>query len=59
VNCTNMYEFVKRYAQFRIVKHVEQCLEQLKAGLNDVLPANALLGVFESSCVLSNAIVIR
>lgn len=45
VNSTNMYEFVKRYAQFRMVKHVEQCLEQLRAGLNDVLPANAFEGI--------------
>jgi E3 ubiquitin-protein ligase EDD1 len=45
VNCTNMYEFVKRYAQFRMVKHVEQCLEQLRAGLNDVLPANVFEGI--------------
>lgn len=45
VNCGNMYEFVKRYAEFRMVKHVQQCLEQLKAGVYDVLPANAFDGL--------------
>jgi E3 ubiquitin-protein ligase EDD1 len=40
-----MYEFVKRYAKFRMVENVEKCLEQLKAGVYDVLPANALEGI--------------
>lgn len=42
VNCLNMYEFVKSYAQFRMVNHVKLCLDQLKAGIFDVLPANSL-----------------
>ena len=42
VNKTNMYEFVKRYAEFRMIKHVEKCCEQLKLGVYDVLPANSL-----------------
>ena len=42
VNKTNMYEFVKRYAEYRMVKHVEKCCEQLKLGVYDVLPTNSL-----------------
>lgn len=45
VNCLNMYEFVKRYAEFRMVKHVELCLQELKSGVYDVLPVNALEGL--------------
>ena len=45
VDCLNMYEFVKKYAEFRMVKHVEQCLQELKNGIYDVLPANAFEGM--------------
>ena len=45
VNCSNMYEFVKRYSKFRMLDNVEKCLDQLKAGVFDVLPANALDGI--------------
>ena len=45
VDCTNMYEFVKRYARFRLVKHVRQCLESLKSGVFDVLPRDAFDGL--------------
>ena len=45
VNCSNMYEFVKRYAEFRMVKHVELCLQELRSGIYDVLPAHALEGL--------------
>lgn len=45
VDCLNMYEFVKRYAHFRMVKHAKQCLESLKTGVFDVLPRDALDGL--------------
>lgn len=45
VDCLNMYEFVRKYAEFRMVKHVEQCLQELKNGIYDVLPANAFEGM--------------
>ena len=41
-----MYEFVKRYAEFRMVTNVKPSLEQLKAGVLDVLPTNALEGLY-------------
>lgn len=45
VNCFNMYEFVKRYCEFRMQKNIELCLEQLKLGIYDVLPGNAFDGL--------------
>lgn len=45
VDCLNMYEFVKRYAEFRMCKHVRQCLESIKSGVFDVLPRDALDGL--------------
>jgi len=45
VNAINMYEYVKQYAEFRLVTHVESCLQELKSGIFDVLPANALEGL--------------
>ena len=45
VDYSNVYEFVKRYAEFRMVKHAESCLQELRAGLLDVLPASALVGL--------------
>ena len=42
VNKANMYEFVKRYAEYRMSIHVEKCCEQLKLGVYDVLPTNSL-----------------
>jgi len=45
VNCGNMYEFVRRYAEFRMVRHVESALQELKSGIYDVLPANAFDGL--------------
>lgn len=45
VTCVNMYEFVKKYAEFRMVKNAEMCLQELKNGVYDVLPANAFEGL--------------
>lgn len=45
VNAINMYDYVKRYAEFRLVTHVEMSLQEMKSGIFDVLPANALEGL--------------
>lgn len=45
VTCVNMYEFVKKYAEFRMVKNAEMCLQELKNGVYDVLPTNAFEGL--------------
>lgn len=45
VTCLNMYEFVKKYAEFRMVKNAELCLQELKNGVYDVLPASAFEGL--------------
>jgi E3 ubiquitin-protein ligase EDD1 len=45
VDCLNMYDFVKRYSEFRLMKNCELCLNQLKNGIYDVLPRTALDGL--------------
>lgn len=45
VNDTNVYEFVKRYTEFKMIETVREPLEQLKQGVFDVLPKNALDGL--------------
>ena len=45
VTAANMYEFVKLYAEFRMVKNIKLSLDQLKAGVYDVLPASSLDGL--------------
>ncbi|RNA23457.1 E3 ubiquitin- ligase UBR5, partial [Brachionus plicatilis] len=46
LTCVNMYEFVKLYAEYRMVKSAEPCLKEMRAGVFDVLPANALHGLY-------------
>jgi E3 ubiquitin-protein ligase EDD1 len=45
VTALNMYEFVKLYAEFRMIKNVKLSLDQLKAGVYDVLPASSFDGL--------------
>ena len=45
VTCLSMYEFVRRYAEFRMVKNAELCLQELKNGVYDVLPSSAFEGL--------------
>ncbi|KAF5401972.1 hypothetical protein PHET_04640 [Paragonimus heterotremus] len=45
VTDANVYEFVKRYAEFKMVDAVREPLEQLRLGVFDVLPRNALDGL--------------
>ncbi|CAL8107686.1 unnamed protein product [Calicophoron daubneyi] len=42
---TNVCEFVKRYTEFKMVEAVREPLEQLRQGVFDVLPRNALDGL--------------
>ncbi|XP_014675920.1 PREDICTED: E3 ubiquitin-protein ligase UBR5-like [Priapulus caudatus] len=41
----NVYEYVRLYAEYRMVKVAEKSLENLKQGVFDVLPNNALDGL--------------
>ena len=45
VTAANMYEFVKLYAEFRMIKNIKLSLDQLKAGVYDVLPSSSLDGL--------------
>ncbi|CAF0940743.1 unnamed protein product, partial [Didymodactylos carnosus] len=45
VTYSNLYDFIKRYAEFRMVKLVEQSLHHIRLGVFDVLPSNALDGL--------------
>ncbi|KAA3678779.1 E3 ubiquitin-protein ligase EDD1 [Paragonimus westermani] len=45
VTDANVYEFVKRYAEFKMMDAVREPLEQLRLGVFDVLPRNALDGL--------------
>ena len=45
VTCATMYEYVKRYARFRMCERVDKSLEQLRAGVCDVVPASAFEGL--------------
>ncbi|CAM4857437.1 unnamed protein product [Rotaria socialis] len=42
VTYSNLYEFIKRYAEFRMVHLVEQSLQHLRLGVFDVLPSTSL-----------------
>ncbi|CAF0980840.1 unnamed protein product [Rotaria sp. Silwood1] len=42
VTYSNLYEFIKRYAQFRMIHLVEQSLQHLRLGVFDVLPSTSL-----------------
>lgn len=45
VDSEKIYEFVKRYTEFKMVEAVKEPLEQIRLGVFDVLPANALDGL--------------
>ncbi|UYV60139.1 UBR5 [Cordylochernes scorpioides] len=45
VNAQNVYDYVRKYAEYRMVKSQEKALEALKAGVYDVLPPTALEGL--------------
>ncbi|CAH8457758.1 unnamed protein product [Schistosoma intercalatum] len=45
VNESNVFEFVKKYTEFKMKTAVQEPLEQLRQGVFDVLPRNALDGL--------------
>jgi len=58
VTKANVYEYVKLYAEFRMVKRVEQACASIRQGIFDVLPANSLNGLnAEDFRLLLNGIV--
>ncbi|RWS30595.1 E3 ubiquitin-protein ligase hyd-like isoform X4 [Leptotrombidium deliense] len=45
VTLQNIYDYVRRYASYRMVKSQERALQYLRQGIFDVLPNNALDGL--------------
>ncbi|CAF0766114.1 unnamed protein product, partial [Didymodactylos carnosus] len=45
VTYSNLYDFIKHYAEFRMVKLVEQSLHNIRLGVFDVIPSNVLDGL--------------
>ncbi|XP_066269411.1 E3 ubiquitin-protein ligase UBR5-like [Branchiostoma lanceolatum] len=45
VNPANVYDYVRRYAEYRMYGCAEKALQALRSGLFDVLPRNALDGL--------------
>ncbi|XP_052822779.1 E3 ubiquitin-protein ligase UBR5-like, partial [Octopus bimaculoides] len=45
VNAQNVHDYVRRYAEYRMVKVAEKALKHLKLGVFDVIPANSLDGL--------------
>lgn len=42
VNEQNVYDYVRKYAEYRMIKTQEKALEAIRLGVFDVLPENAL-----------------
>ena len=45
VNSSNVYDYIRKYAQYRMVKVADKALENLRLGVFDTLPCNALDGL--------------
>lgn len=45
VNSQNVYDYVRRYAEYRMMKSQERALEALRTGVYDVLPLASLEGL--------------
>lgn len=45
VNATNVYDYVRKYAEVRMIKVQEKALEVMREGVFDVLPEGALDGL--------------
>lgn len=45
VNSSNVYDYVRKYAEYRMVKAQEKALESIRMGVFDVLPVGALDGL--------------
>ncbi|XP_067616130.1 E3 ubiquitin-protein ligase hyd isoform X2 [Eurosta solidaginis] len=42
VNCNNLFEYIRRYTEYRLIKSQEKALEALRHGVFDVLPDNCM-----------------
>ncbi|XP_046357083.2 E3 ubiquitin-protein ligase UBR5-like isoform X2 [Haliotis rufescens] len=45
VNAQNVHDYVRKYAEYRMVKVAEKSLRHIKAGVFDVIPQNSLEGL--------------
>ncbi|XP_055998190.1 E3 ubiquitin-protein ligase UBR5-like isoform X2 [Ostrea edulis] len=45
VNAQNVHDYVRRYAEFRMVKVLEKALKHIKLGVFDVIPSSSLEGL--------------
>lgn len=45
VNAQNVHDYVRRYAEYRMVKVADKALKNLRLGVFDVIPSNALEGL--------------
>ncbi|XP_062606641.1 E3 ubiquitin-protein ligase UBR5-like isoform X3 [Saccostrea cucullata] len=45
VNAQNVHDYVRRYAEYRMVKVLEKALKHLKLGVFDVIPSSSLEGL--------------
>lgn len=51
----NVYDYVRKYAEYRMVRSQLKALEELRSGIFDVIPSSALEGKIESSSILSSS----
>ncbi|CAL1260917.1 unnamed protein product [Larinioides sclopetarius] len=45
VNAQNVYDYIRRYAEYRMIRSQEKALEALRSGVYDVLPSSAFDGL--------------
>ncbi|GIX75673.1 hypothetical protein CDAR_406353 [Caerostris darwini] len=45
VNAQNVYDYIRRYAEYRMIRSQEKALDALRSGVYDVLPASAFDGL--------------
>ncbi|KAL4218424.1 E3 ubiquitin-protein ligase ubr5 [Mactra antiquata] len=45
VTAQNVHDYVRRYAEYRMVEVAEKCLKKLRMGVFDVIPSNSLEGL--------------
>nr|XP_006821041.1 PREDICTED: LOW QUALITY PROTEIN: E3 ubiquitin-protein ligase UBR5-like [Saccoglossus kowalevskii] len=45
VNATNVFDYVRKYAEYRMMKVAEKAIQSLRSGVFDVLPRNAVDGL--------------
>ncbi|GBL96595.1 E3 ubiquitin-protein ligase UBR5 [Araneus ventricosus] len=45
VNAQNVYDYIRRYAEYRMIRSQEKALDALRSGVYDVLPSSAFDGL--------------